>query len=68
MITLHLERRAVAPAAVVGAADWRVSTSPEPRRTGWTLHGHGGPPRPAGPIDDATLVALMAAADRVIVW
>lgn len=67
MITLHLERRAVAPAAVVGAADWRVSTSSEPR-PGWTLHGHGGPPRPAGPIDDATLVALMAAADRVIVW
>ena len=61
MIVLHLVRSEL-PVGVVAGDDWIV------RLAGLVLEPHGSPPRPAGSIDHDALVALIAAADRVVTW
>jgi len=56
VIVLHLVRRELPP-AVVADDDWIVRLEP-----------HGSPPRRPGPIHHDALVALVAAADRVVTW
>ena len=61
MIVLHLVRTAVPP-GVVSDDDWIVQLEP------LELEAHGSPPRRPGPIHHDALVALIAAADRVVTW
>lgn len=61
MIVLHLVRRELPP-AVVADDDWIVRLEP------LELEPHGSPPRRPGPIHHDALVALVAAADRVVTW
>ncbi len=52
------------PPEALADRDWVVYEFAD----GWRLADRGGPPLPAGPIDDAQLLDLTAAADAVLVW
>ena len=61
MIVLHLVRRELPP-GVIADDDWIVQLDR------LELVAHGSPARPPGSIDHDALVALIAAADRVVTW
>jgi hypothetical protein len=61
MIVLHLVRRELPP-GVAAADDWIV------RLDRLELVAHGSPPRAPGSLDHDAVVALIAAADRVVTW